>query len=84
MAWGALGGFFLGGLAVATGLVGLSFSVLGAVVVAVSVLLGAGSAGGTLAVARAADTRVLLEGADEVEDVGLTSAEVRQLLGTTQ
>ena len=53
VAWGALGGLLLGGLAVTAGLLGAGVTLLGAVITGASTLLGAGSAGGTLALARA-------------------------------
>ena len=53
--WGALGGLVLGGLAVSASLLGAGLTMLGAVIVAATTLLGAGSAAGTLVVARAAD-----------------------------
>lgn len=80
MTWGALGGLSLGGLAVAISLVGLSFSSLGAAVIGALTLLGAGSAAGTLAIARAAEGRRIPEGAEAVEDASLASGEVRPLL----
>ena len=43
-------------------------------------LMGAGSAAGSLALARRADDRELLEGSD-VADVGLTEGEAQELLG---
>jgi hypothetical protein len=43
-------------------------------------LLGAGSAAGSLALARRADDRELLEAGDDVADIGLTENEVRELL----
>ena len=46
-------------------------------------LLGAGSAGGSLALARWADDRELLEAGADIADVGLTEEETQQLLGGT-
>lgn len=60
--WGALGGVLLGGMAVALGLVGLQFSPFGALITGVAALLGAGSAAGTLAIARAGETPTLIRG----------------------
>lgn len=54
VAWGALGGLVLGGLAVTAGLLGPGLTVLDAVITGAATLLGAGSAAGTLAIARAA------------------------------
>lgn len=60
-AWGALGGLVLGGLSVMIGLLGPGLGLLDAVMAGVATLLGAGSAAGTLAIARKADDRWLLE-----------------------
>ena len=46
-------------------------------------LLGAGSAAGSLALARSADDRELLEADADIADVGLTERETQQLLGRT-
>jgi hypothetical protein len=42
---------------------------------------GAAAAAGTLALARLSEDRALLEGAEDVADVGLTEGETRELLG---
>jgi len=64
VSWGALGGLVLGGLAVSASLLGSGFTSLGAVIVGATTLLGAGSAAGTLVLARAASDHALLsEGA---------------------
>ncbi len=76
--WGALGGFLL-----ALPLLLLSdplaldwvFGISGVVA-----LLGAGSAAGSLALARRADDRELLEHGADVADIGLTEEEKRELL----
>ncbi len=47
-------------------------------------LLGAGSAAGSLALARRADDRELLEHGADVADIGLTEEETQQLLGGTR
>ncbi len=44
-------------------------------------LMGAGSAAGSLALARRADDRELLEHSEDVADIGLTEEEKRKLLG---
>jgi hypothetical protein len=62
--WGGLGGLLLGALAVTASLLGSGLTTLGAAIVAASTLLGAGSAAGTLVVARAADLRALPSGED--------------------
>ena len=66
VAWGALGGLLLGGLSVTAGLLGSGFSILGATIAGVSTLLGAGSAAGTLAIARAAESQALLEEGEDL------------------
>ena len=80
--WGAMGGGFLsilwGTLMVTVGAQSLAFATAFVVLVT---LLGAGSAAGSLALARMADDRELLEAGADVADVGLTKAERRELLG---
>ena len=73
--WGALGGLLLGGVAVALGILGPGLSVVDLVIVSVSTVLGAGSAAGTLALARLSDDRELLREAEEVARAGLLSEE---------
>ena len=73
-AWGAVGGLLLGMVLFAmyrddSWAMGL-----------VATLLGAGSAAGSLALARRADDRELLEHGADVADIGLTEAEKRELL----
>ena len=51
-----------------------------AVVVGVATLLGAGSSAGSLALARRADDRELLDAGGDVDDIGLTEEEKRELL----
>ncbi len=46
-------------------------------------LLGAGSSAGSLALARRAEDRELLEDGADVSDVGLTEEDTRELLGKT-
>jgi hypothetical protein len=62
VAWGGLGGLLLGALAVGVSLLGSGVSMLGAAIAVASTLLGAGSAAGTLVVARAAEDRVVPSG----------------------
>ena len=52
------------------------------VVAAFATMMGAGSAAGSLALARMADDQELLEAGQDVADIGLTKAEKRELLGT--
>ena len=60
-AWGAIGGFLLGGLAVFAGFWGASgIPVLGITVAVAATVLGSASAAGTLALARRAEDRELL------------------------
>jgi hypothetical protein len=78
--WGALGGLLLGGLAVSAGLLGAGFTTLGAVIAGTSTLLGAGSAAGTLVIARAAQSRASLKEGDDVAHAELTGEKARQPL----
>jgi hypothetical protein len=82
VAWGALGGLMLGGLAVTAGLLGSGFTILGAVIGGVATLLGAASAASTLVIARAADNQGLLKASEEVAHAGLTPNKARKLLGS--
>ena len=80
-AWGALGGFLLGVLAIAAGILGPGLTLLDAIIAGVSTLLGGGSAAGSLALARRADHQELLEAGADIADVGLTEKETHELLG---
>jgi hypothetical protein len=77
--WGALGGLVLGGLAVSISLLGAGFTTFGAVIVGATTLLGAGSAAGTLVVARAADERALLGDGGSGTNASLAGAKARRL-----
>jgi len=79
--WGALGGLVLGGLSVMIGLLGAGLGTLGAVMAGVATLLGAGSAAGTLAIARRADDRHLLGVGGEGDRAELGGDERREALG---
>ncbi|MDX1396446.1 MAG: hypothetical protein R3195_18840 [Gemmatimonadota bacterium] len=79
--WGALGGFVLGGLAVSLGLLGSGLSVLGIVMASVATLLGAGSAAGALAIARAGEDPSLLKGDDDAPDGRLRGDAVPRVTG---
>lgn len=81
--WGGLGGFLIGAGYVGIWwiLAGAGVGVVDAVWVAEATLLGAGSAAGSLAIARVADDRQLLEEGMETADVGLAPDEKRKLLG---
>jgi hypothetical protein len=77
--WGALAGLIVGlVLAVGTGVLTPGALTIG---VGVMALLGAGSAAGSLALARVADDRELLEAGEAVAEVGLTTEESGALLG---
>ncbi len=76
-AWGAVGGLLLSVLFFLLG-GGVSLDSLGTY--SVVTLLGAGSAAGSLALARRADDRELLEHGEDVGDIGLTEEEKRELL----
>jgi hypothetical protein len=79
--WGAVGGILLGGIAVSAGLWGAGLGTVGAGMIGVATLLGAASAAGSLALARRADDRELLDASAAVADAGLTETERRHLLG---
>ncbi len=80
--WGAVGGLLvcaplvLGMLGAAGWSVGLKLLVAASVMA----VLGAGSAAGTLALARRAEDRQLLHAGADVADIGLTTEEKRELL----
>jgi len=76
-AWGALGGALVSILIVAMGLVGSTASVVATVMLP---LLAAGSASGSLALARGADDKVL-ESGNESDDPALSEEKNRGLLG---
>lgn len=79
-AWGAVGGLLLRGMAVFGSLWGAGGpAVVGGVIVAASGALGAGSAAATLALARRAEGRDLLEAEAEIADAGLSEAEMERL-----
>jgi hypothetical protein len=80
MMWAARGavGWSVMGLLGSVGVQGLNwaYAVSGGVIV----LLGAGSAAGSLALARSVDDPELLEAGEGVAEVGLTAKEMRELL----
>ena len=78
-AWGAAGAFLVSAFVQLT--IGGSSS-LSITATSVMTLLGAGSAAGSLALARRADDRELLDAGADVADIGLTEEEKRELLGT--
>ena len=76
--WGGIGGLLLSGIFVlAAALGGEALLVLGPVLA----LAGAGSAAGSLAVARMAEDRELLDASADVSEAGLAEDEARELLG---
>ena len=75
--WGWLGVLLLSGSLAAIGALGQT---TGIVTYGVLPLLGAGSAAGSLALARRADDRELLEHGADVADIGLTEEERHELL----
>ena len=81
-AWGALGGLLLGLfptlLVVSTGAASVAAA---AVIIGTLTLLSAVSASGSLALARMAEDRELLDASAEVAEVGLTGGEAQELLG---
>jgi hypothetical protein len=84
VAWGAVGGLLLGGLATTAGLLGAGLTTLGAVIAGASTLLGAGSAAGTLVIARAAHRQAWLTEGEDVAHARLTAEGARQLLGNAE
>ena len=76
-AWGAVGGLLLSVLLIADGAAG---GATAGIFYGVLPLLAAGSAAGSLALARRADDRELLEHGADVADIGLTEEERRELL----
>lgn len=79
--WGALGGMILGSAGVAISLLGAGIGSLGAAIVGTTTLLGAGSAAGSLALARTADDAELLESGQAAAEVGMGEEEAGRLLG---
>ena len=81
--WGALGGLSIGAgySGVLAALFGGGFDIPTLQFVAITTLFGGGSAAGSLALARLADDRELLEEGAQTADVGLSRDERRTLLG---
>ena len=79
-AWGAAGGLLLSALMLT--IIGPTYTGYRVILTSVMTLMAAGSAAGSLALARRADDRELLEDGEDVADVGLTEKETHQLLGT--
>lgn len=79
--WGAVGGLLLSVLFVAVLALGGDTSLDILVLGPVFALSGAASAAGSLALARKAEERESLDAGAEVDEVGLTGDEVRDLLG---
>ncbi len=84
-AWGAGAGLILAVLTVAMGIaMGGAITPGNWIFMGTMPLLAAGSAAGSLALARRADDRELLEHGADVADIGLTEEETQQLLGGTR
>ena len=79
-AWGAVGGLLLSVLLLTMGS-GVNSTLVTVAIAGVGTLMGAGSAAGSLALARMADDRELLDAATDVADIGLTEEEKGELLG---
>ena len=79
-AWGAVGGLLVGAF-VAALLFGKAPNAAIAAFMGTSTLLGAGSASGSLMLARMAEDRELLDASADVAEVGLSDDEARELLG---
>lgn len=81
-AWGAIGGLLLGGLTVVVGFWGAgTIPALGMTVAGGATLLGAGSAAGSLALARRAEDRDLLDAGPDAPRPGLREEEAGHLTG---
>ena len=80
--WGALGGLLVGGFLATMGFIA-GFPGWGLVIGSIVTLSCTGSAAGSLAVARIADERALINATADLADVGLTEGEVQELLGGT-
>ena len=81
-AWGAAGGLLVSLLPLSALLEGAAFTVAEiGIVVGTLTLLSAGSAAGTLAVARWSEDQALLESGEDVSEVGLSAEDARRLLG---
>ena len=78
--WGALGGLLVS--AAVVGAISGPGPVNAVLSTGLITLMGAGSAAGSLALARSAEGRELLEAGEDVADVGLTEEETHGLLGT--
>ncbi len=75
--WGAVGGLLMSVLFLSKG---GPLTLTGVLVTGVVTLMGAGSAAGSLALARRGDDRELLDAGADVADIGLTEEEKRELL----
>jgi hypothetical protein len=81
--WGAVGGFLLSAIFVSAVALAEDPAFLSNLVVLgpIFAVVGAGSAAGSLALARRAEDRELLEAGEELAEVGLSEGEARELLG---
>ncbi len=78
--WGALGGLLVSAFIVTVG-TAAGFAVWSLVVGSIVTLLCTGSAAGSLALARMAEERALLDATADLAELGLTEGEVQELLG---
>ena len=79
--WGAVGGLLLSGIFVLGAVLGGDATLDVLVLGPVFALSGAGCAAGSLALARMAEDRELLDASADVGEAGLTEDEARELLG---
>ncbi|MFQ5691360.1 MAG: hypothetical protein ACE5HQ_13955 [Gemmatimonadota bacterium] len=78
--WGALGGLLVAAFIVTMGTIA-GFPGWSLVIGSIVTLLCTGSAAGSLALARRAEERALLDATADLADVGLTEGDVQELLG---
>ncbi len=77
---GALGGLVLSVFLLTAGNGAGGSTLVGVIMASLATLMAAGSAAGSLALARRADDRELLEHGADVADIGLSEEEKRELL----
>ena len=77
--WGAVGGLLVSVFLLSSA---GPLTPVGVLVTGVVMLMGAGSAAGSLALARRAEDGELLDAGEDVADIGMTEEETRELLGT--
>ncbi len=79
---GLAASIMLGAGAILGGSAGQLLEPAGLIVASILALLGAGSAAGSLALARRVDDREWLDAGSDIADIGMTDREKRELLGT--